>query len=130
MDPIADMINSINNAYAVSKEEVEIYPFSNLKYNILKLFKKQDYIEDVVKRGRATSKKIIVTLKYDKQGRPIIRKIKKVSKPGQKIYQKVDELKPFKSGFGEIIISTSKGLLTGKEAKKIKIGGEIICKVF
>lgn len=130
MDPIADMINSINNAYAVKKRQIAIYPYSDFRYAILELMKKEGIIEGLDKKGRLSARKILVDLKYDAQGNPVISKIKKISKQGQRIYSTSTELKPVKSGHGFSIISTSKGLMTNKEARKARTGGEIICEIY
>ncbi|MFA5169179.1 MAG: 30S ribosomal protein S8 [Candidatus Paceibacterota bacterium] len=130
MDPIADMISSINNAQAVGKKQIAIYPYSNFKYSILELLKKEGLIENLDKKGRLSLRKIIIDLKYNTEGEPMITKIKKVSKQGQRIFSTHNELKPVKSGHGISIVSTSKGLMTNKEARKAKIGGEVICEIW
>jgi len=130
MDPIADMISSINNAQAVGKKQIAIYPYSNFKYSVLELLKKEGLIENLDKKGRISGRKIIVDLKYDSEGSPAISKIRKVSKQGQRIYSTVNNMKPVKSGHGLSIVSTSKGLMTNKEARKNKMGGEIICEIW
>ncbi|KUK64222.1 MAG: hypothetical protein XD85_0614, partial [Parcubacteria bacterium 34_609] len=86
--------------------------------------------DNVEKKGRLSKRKIVVDLKYTEDGKPKIRKIRKISKQGQRIYSTYKELKPVKSGYGVSILTTSKGLLTNKEARKNKIGGEIICEVW
>lgn len=130
MDPIADMISSINNAQAVSKKQVTFYPYSDFKYAILELLKNEGFIDSVEKKGRLSKRKIVVDLKYNEDGKSKITKIKKVSKQGQRIYSTYKEMKPVKSGYGISIVTTSKGLLTNKEARKNKIGGEIICEIW
>jgi len=130
MDPIADMISSINNAQAVGKKQIAIYPYSNFKYSILELLKKEGLIENLDKKGRLSLRKIIIDLKYNAEGEPVITKIKKVSKQGQRIFSTHNELKPVKSGHGISVVSTSKGLMTNKEARKAKIGGEVICEIW
>lgn len=130
MDPIADMICSINNAQAVGKKQVTLYPYSDFKYAILELLKNEGFIDGVEKKGRLSKRKIVVDLKYSGEGKSKITKIKKVSKQGQRIYSTYKEMKPVKSGYGFSIVTTSKGLLTNKEARKNKIGGEIICEIW
>lgn len=130
MDPIADMICSINNAQAVSKKQVTLYPYSDFKYAILELLKNEGFIDSVEKKGRLSKRKIVVDLKYSEDGSPKIIKIRKISKQGQRIYSTYREMKPVKSGHGISIVTTSKGLLTNKEARKNKIGGEIICEIW
>ena len=130
MDPIADMICSINNAQAVGKKQVIFYPYSDFKYAFLELLRNEGFIDNVEKKGRLSKRKIVVDLKYTEDGKPKITKIRKISKQGQRIYSTYKELKPVKSGYGISILTTSKGLLTNKEARKNKIGGEIICEVW
>ena len=124
------MICSINNAQAVGKKQIAIYPYSNFKYSILELLKKEGLIENLDKKGRLSLRKIIVDLKYNADGEPMIAKIKKVSKQGQRIFSTHNELKPVKSGHGISVVSTSKGLMTNKEARKAKMGGEVICEIW
>lgn len=130
MDPIADMIAIINNAQAVGKKQIVVFPYSNFKFEILELLKKEGFVEDVQKKGRLATKRVIVDLKYASDGTPVIAKIRKISKQGQRIYSPSAGLKRVKSGYGVSIVSTSKGLMTNKEAKKQKIGGEVICELW
>ena len=138
VDPITDMLNRIRNAQAVLKETVEV-PFSNLKYEIAKILEKNGFIEKVEKKGKKTKKIIEITLKYlpaealAKEGDnkiPAISGLKRISKPGQTIYLGHRQIKRVKGGYGIAIISTSKGLMTDKEARKQKIGGEVICEIW
>ncbi|XOB40425.1 MAG: 30S ribosomal protein S8 [Candidatus Nealsonbacteria bacterium] len=128
MDPIADMLTSIRNAQAVSKETVEV-PFSKLKFGLVKILEKEGFIEKIEKKGRGVKKIIEIKLKYEDK-KSAISYLKRISKPGQRIYFKSQGLKPVRSGYGITIISTSKGLMTGREAKKKKIGGEVLCQVW
>ena len=128
MDPIADMLTSIRNAQAVSKETVS-FSFSKIKFEIAKLFKKEGFIDKVDKKRRGVKRIIEISLKYDEK-KPVISGLKKVSKPGQRLYFRAQEIKSVKSGYGVAIVSTSKGLMTNKEARKQKIGGEIICEIW
>ena len=129
MDPIADMLTVIRNAQAVKKDTV-VVPFSNLKYEIARILEKNGFVDKVAKEGRKTKRAIMITLKYGEAKEPAISGLKRISKPGQRIYKKFKELKSVKSGFGIAIISTSKGLMRDKEARKQKLGGEIICEVW
>lgn len=130
MDPIADMISSINNALAVDKKQIALYPYSDYKYAILEAMKKEGLIENIDKKGRLSKRKIIVDLKYDAEGVSAITKIRKISKQGQRIYSTHNELKPVKSGHGISLVTTSKGIMTNKEARKAKLGGEVICEIW
>lgn len=127
MDPISDMLTIIRNAQAVAHPAVSI-PFSNLKYEIAKILEREGFVEKVEKKGRKIKKFIEINLKYDGK-KPAISKAKRISKPGQRIYAPYKEIKKIKGGYGFAIISTSAGLMTDKEAKKKKLGGEIICEI-
>jgi len=128
MDPISDMLTSIRNALAVGRSTVS-FPFSNLKYEITKILEKEGFVEKVEKKGRRSKKIIEITLKYDGKT-PAISGLKRISKPGQKIYLPYKKIKKSKGGYGIFIVSTSKGLMTNKEARKQKLGGEVICEVW
>jgi len=127
MDPIADMLTIIRNGYAVRKKTVSV-PYSKLKYEILKILKSEGFIEEVKKRGKR-QKRIVVRLRYEND-RPAIRGIKRISKLSRRIYLKKDQLYSPKSGYGVLIVSTPKGLLTSKQARKMNTGGEAICEVW
>ena len=128
MDQITDMLNRIRNAQAVLHPKIEI-PFSNLKYEIAKILEKNGLIEKAVKNGKKEKRTIEITLKYEnKEG--VIAGLKRVSKPGQRIYLPSSSIRKVKGGYGLSIISTSKGLMTGQEAKKQKLGGEILCEIW
>ena len=127
-DPIADMLNRIRNAQAVLKETVDI-PLSNLRYEVAKILEKGGFVARVEKKGKKTKKVIEITLKYNEKV-PAISGLKRISKPGQRIYKRAKELKPVKGGYGIAIISTSKGLMTNKGARKQKLGGEVICEIW
>jgi small subunit ribosomal protein S8 len=129
MDPVADMLTVIKNAQAVSKEGAKV-GFSKLKFEIAKVLEKEGFIKAVEKKGRKTKKSIEISLKYEEDGTPVIADFKKISKPGQRIYYSAREIRPVRSGYGIAIISTSKGIMTDEEARKNKIGGEVICLVW
>ena len=128
MDPIVDMLNRIRNAQAVLKPMVD-FPYSNLKYEISRILEKEKFIQKIEKRGRKSKKIIEVTLKYE-AGFPAISGSKRISKLGQRIYTKSKGIKPVKGGYGIAIISTPEGLMTNKQARKKKLGGEIICEIW
>ena len=128
-DPITDMLNRIRNAQLVRHEVVEI-PFSGIKFKIAEILKKQGFVLDYKKMGKATGKLIKIDLKYTEEKEPAISGFKRVSKPGQKIYKRAKEIRRVKGGSGMAIVSTSKGVMTGEEARKQKIGGEILCEIW
>lgn len=127
-DPICDMLNRIRNAQAVLKDTVNI-PFSDLKYEIAKILEKQGFVAEVEKKGKKMRRTIEVTLKYD-ANQSVISGLKRISSSGQRIYKKAKEIKPVKGGYGVAVISTPKGLMTDKEARRKKLGGEIICEIW
>ena len=129
MDFIANALTSIRNAQAVSKERVKI-PFSSLVWNIIKVLEKKCFIEEVSKRGRNLNKFIDLKIKYDESGQPFIRGLKRISKQGQRIYIASKDIRSVRSGYGIVIISTPKGVMTGQEAKKKNLGGEVLCKIW
>ena len=125
VDPISDMLTRIRNAQKAGHQTVSI-PVSNLKIEIAKILKKENYISDWGKSGKEIKKIIEVTLKY-----PIaINEIKRISKPGKRVYASVSEIKPIKNGYGMSIISTSKGLMTNREARKAGLGGEVLLEIW
>ncbi len=127
-DPITDMLNRIRNAQAVGKTEV-LVPLSNIKNEISSILTKEGFIGEVKKTIKGKMKILKISLKYDNDV-PSIAGFKRVSKPGQRIYQGAPEIRKVRGGYGISIVSTSKGIMTGKDAKKAKIGGEVICEVW
>ena len=126
-DPIADMLTRIRNAYMVKKDEVSI-PCSNIKFAIANILAAKKYIERVEKiKGKP--EEIKIKLKYE-EGKPSIKSIKRVSKPGRRVYSKNDKLPRVLGGHGFIIVSTPQGLMTDREARAKHLGGEIICEVY
>ncbi|MCW5197494.1 30S ribosomal protein S8 [Buchnera aphidicola] len=125
-DPISDMFVRIKNAQSANKISVNI-PFSNFKTEIAKLLKKEGYIENYFVKHMQKSN-LEIFLKYFK-GKPVIESIIRVSKPGLRIYKTRNEIPQVISGLGIAIISTSQGVLSDREARKIGLGGEIICYV-
>jgi small subunit ribosomal protein S8 len=128
MDQISEMLCSIMNAQAVLKASITV-PFSNLKYEMAKILENEGLVDKIEKKGKKTKKTLDIGLKYN-DNVPVISGLKRISKPGQRIYAKYTELKVVKSGYGFSIISTSKGLLTNKDARRQKLGGEVICEVW
>jgi len=128
MYPIADMLNRIRNAQAVQKETVEV-PFSNMNLEIAKILEKNDFVGKAEKKGKKAKKIIDIVLKYDGKA-PAISGLKVISKPGQRIYVQSKNIKNVRGGYGISIVSTSKGLMVNKEARKQKVGGELICEIW
>ena len=131
-DPIADMLTRIRNAARTRKAEVFV-PFSKMKLAILKIMKKHGFIsgfEEVEKSPENKFGGLQVSLKYDENKQAAISGLKRISKPGRRIYAAKDKLPVVLNNFGISIISTSAGLMTNKEAKKKGLGGEIICEIY
>jgi len=125
VDPISDMLTRIRNAQKAEHKSV-IMPLSKIKLEIAKILKKEGYIEELKKSDKKEKKLLEIDLKY-----PVaINEIKRISKPGQRVYIKADKIKPVKNGYGISIISTPKGLMTGKEAKKAGLGGEALLEIW
>jgi len=127
-DPITDMLNQIRNAEAVAKTEV-LVPLSKIKNEIADILSKEGFVGEVKKAVKGKIKSLKITLKYD-NGVPAISGFKRVSKPGQRIYNAVSEIRKVRGGYGISIISTSKGLMTNKDARYKKMGGEVICQIW
>ncbi len=128
-DPIGDMLTRIRNAVMVNKKEVVIEPASKFKMAILDVLKREGYIDGYRVEGEGVKKKIVVQLRYYK-GKPVIQYIERVSKPGRRVYVGADEIPKVFNGLGIAVLSTPKGVLSDREAKKLRVGGELICKVF
>ena len=127
-DPIANMLTIIRNAIKVHKETVDV-PASKIIDKILGVFKKTGYIEDVRLLKDQRQGFLKVYLKYDNK-QPVISGLQRVSKPGLRVYVQNDEIPRVLSGLGTAVISTSKGVLDDKEARKLKLGGEVLCYIW
>lgn len=126
-DPIADMLTRIRNASQANKAEL-VMPYSKLKENLAKLLLAEGFVAGMEVKGTAI-KFLHITLKYA-SGSAVITGIKRVSKPGQRIYLPVDKLPRTNGGFGVTVVSTSKGLLSDREARKQRLGGEVMCQIW
>lgn len=127
-DPISDMLTRIRNASMAKKEEVVI-PFSKVKFNLAKILEQEGFVEKVERNTDNKFEIIKMCLKYDHK-KPVIASLKRISKPGRKIYVKKDQLPIVLNDFGVAIVSTSRGMMTNKEARKRKLGGELICEIY
>ena len=128
-DPIADMLTRIRNG-AMASHETVIVPASKLKIELARVFKEEGYIADYSVKEDGKFKVIEITLKYDAHKKPIITKLVRVSKPGLKSYSKAKNLQKVLGGLGVAVVSTSKGLMTDRKARKENIGGEVLCYVY
>lgn len=128
-DPIADMLTRIRNALMVKHQEVGV-PHSKMKEGILELLKEEGYIKNYRVVANGNKKDIVIYLKYTELGESVIRGLKRVSKPGRRVYVNQKNLKPVLGGLGNGVISTSKGMMTVKKSLQEKVGGEYICQVW
>lgn len=128
-DPIADMLSRIKNAGAAGKEGVSL-PYSGIKMEIVSVLSKKGLLKSAEKKGRKVKKTIEVELLKNSAGKPKIRGIKRISKPGRRIYYGVSDLRPVRHGYGLLVLSTPKGVLSGDEAKAKKVGGEALFEIW
>lgn len=128
-DPLSDMLTRIRNASMVRKATVEL-PSSKLKEGVAQVLVRQGYLADAQAVEQGTKRVLKLTLKYSADRTPVITAIRRISKPGRRLYAKADELKTVRSGFGITILSTPQGLMTNVDAKKLRLGGELICEIY
>ncbi|PIR82805.1 30S ribosomal protein S8 [Candidatus Kaiserbacteria bacterium CG10_big_fil_rev_8_21_14_0_10_59_10] len=128
-DPVGDLIIRVKNAGAVRKESVSV-PFSMLKFSIAEKLKDAGYVKAVEKKGKKVRKTLDIVLRYDEGGRHAIQGVRRVSKPGRRMYRSVQELSPVRYGHGTLILSTPRGILTDTEARKEKVGGEALFEIW
>lgn len=128
-DPIADMLTRIRNAIAANHPRVDI-PGSKLKLEVARILKEEGYINSFTTKGEGPKYMIRVFLRYDAKGTSSITHLSRVSKPGRRVYVGATDIPRVLGGYGVNIISTSKGLMSGKRARNEKIGGEIIAQVY
>ena len=128
-DPIADMLTRIRNASSQKHKSVDV-PASKLKVQLAKLLKEEGFISDYEVKEEGKFKVISITLKYDANRKPVITKLERISKPGLRHYSKAKNLQKVLGGLGVAIVSTPKGLLTDRKARKENVGGEVLCYVY
>jgi len=129
-DPIADMLTRIRNGYQARMASVDVAPYSKVKVEIAKILKAEGYIENYATVGEGIEKKLVVTLKYSANDEKVIKGIKRISKPGLRVYARGNDIPKVLNGLGIAIISTSNGMMTDREARKQHIGGEVIAYVW
>jgi len=127
-DSIGDLIIRLKNANRVGQESITL-PASNLKEAVANALSKAGFV-GAVSRKKKNARQLEIVLAYDENKSPKINFVDRVSKPSRRVYQNSGDIKPFKNGFGAIIFSTSKGIMTDKDAKKQKIGGEVLFKIW
>lgn len=130
-DPIADMLTRIRNAVSARHKTVDI-PLSKVKAAIADVLKREGFIEEfhVVEGAAGRPGMIRLQLKYSRLGESVIQQIRRVSKPGMRVYRQVSELEPVLRGIGIAVVSTSRGIMSGRECRKQQVGGEVLCTVW
>lgn len=128
-DPMSDMLTRIRNASMVRKATVEL-PSSKMKEGVAQVLVRQGYLLDATTTEQGVKRILKLTLKYSADRVPAITAIRRISKPGRRLYAKADELKTVRSGFGITILSTPRGIMTNIDAKKQRLGGELICEIY
>lgn len=128
-DPIADMLTRMRNAIAAKHSRVDV-PASKLKLEIARILKEEGYINNYVLKGDGVKKTIRVFLRYDTKGSPSISYLARISKPGRRVFLGAGEIPKVLGGYGINIVSTSRGLMSGKRAKQENVGGEVLAEVY
>ncbi len=128
-DPIGDMLTRIRNAILARKEQLEL-PASNLKERVAEILRDEGFIQSVARSKDETAPKLVLSLRYASDNQSAIQAIRRVSRPGQRIYVRHDNIPKVRSGLGMAILSTSRGVLTDRQARKMGIGGELLCEVW
>ena len=128
-DPIADMLTRIRNANQMRDKEVEV-PASNLKIEIAKILKEEGFVNDYKIKKNNVQNIIVINLKYTENKVRVITGLKKISKPGLRVYVKADEVPKVLNGLGIVILSTSQGIMTDKEARAKQVGGEVLAYIW
>jgi len=128
-DPVADLLTRIRNAQNSNNRFADI-PLSNLKKRILFILKEEHYIRDFIIVNDDKGGRLRAFLKYDSVGEPVIKSISRISKPGRRVYAKAGEIPKVLDGLGVAILTTSKGVVSDKVARKLNVGGEILCNVW
>ncbi|NQT19679.1 MAG: 30S ribosomal protein S8 [Planctomycetes bacterium] len=130
-DPVADMLTRIRNAVSVDKQAANM-PYSRLKHDIAKVMRREGYIENFKESGEGIHRILRIYLRYGPEGEKVINSIKRISKPGRRMYAKADELRKSRvlNGLGVAIVSTPKGVLSDRECRKENVGGEILCEIW
>ncbi|MEZ4860691.1 MAG: 30S ribosomal protein S8 [Caldilineaceae bacterium] len=128
-DPIADMLTRLRNASMVRHTQV-VMPGSKMKAEVAKILAEEGFIQSYSVIDEKPQNRLVLTLKYTGRGRPVITGLERVSKPGRRVYTSYKDIPWVRSGLGINIVSTPKGLMTGRRARRSKVGGEIVCNVW
>jgi small subunit ribosomal protein S8 len=128
-DPVSDLLARIRNAHLAKHDRFDV-PASKLKLELVKLLKQEGFIRNFREVDAAPARKLRVFLRYSAEGVPAIAHVARVSKPGRRVYKGAAEIQPVRNGLGLGIISTSQGLLTDREARERRVGGEVLCEIW
>ncbi|MHC4179192.1 MAG: 30S ribosomal protein S8 [Planctomycetota bacterium] len=128
-DPVADMLTRIRNAVRIERPHVEM-PLSKVKRGLAEVLKREGYIWDWEEVEGQPSNQLRLHLKYGPNGEQVIRRIRRVSRPGRRVYSRAAGLRPVLGGLGICVISTSRGVISDREARQRKLGGEVLCEVW
>lgn len=128
-DPIADLLTRIRNAHRAKHDRLDV-PASNLKMEVCRILKEEGYIKNVEMVEGEPRSVIRVFLAYNKEGKPGIQRMQRVSTPGRRVYRGADDIKPVLNGLGVGIVSTSQGLMTDRQARQKRVGGEVLCEIW
>jgi small subunit ribosomal protein S8 len=128
-DPIADLLTRIRNAHRAKHDRLDV-PASNLKMEVCRILKEEGYIKNVQLVEGEPGRLLRVFLAYNKEGKPGIQRMQRVSTPGRRVYRGADDIKPVLNGLGVGIVSTSQGLMTDRQARQRRVGGEVLCEIW
>ena len=128
-DPIADLLNRIRNAHRAKHDRLDV-PASNVKLEMCRILQQEGYIKNVTVVEQQPRNLIRIYLSYTKEGKPAISRMQRVSTPGRRVYRGADDIKPVLNGLGIGIVSTSQGLMTDRQAREQRVGGELLCQVW
>ncbi len=128
-DPIADLLTRIRNAHRAKHDRLDV-PASNLKMEVCRILKEEGYIKNAEMVEGDPRPLIRVYLAYNKEGKPGIQRMQRVSTPGRRVYRGADDIKPVLNGLGVGIVSTSQGLMTDRQARQRRVGGEVLCEIW
>ena len=128
-DPIADLLTQIRNALMAKHDRLDV-PKSKQKLNVCTLLKREGYIQDYETVEGTPRDLLRIYLRYTDEGAPAIKRLARVSKPGRRVYRRADDIPPVLNGLGVSLVSTSRGLLTDREARQQRVGGEVLCEIW
>lgn len=128
-DPLADLLTRIRNGLSAQMPFVDV-PHSKIKLDVVKILESEGFVKSHETNSEGKFPVIRVHLKYDSRRKPVIRQLKRISTPGLRVYRAANELRPQRSGLATLVLTTSQGVMTDREARRRQIGGEVICRVY